>query len=154
MALWMTSIFGEKRPILCVTKKNTKKAIPILVRGLPESVWVGICQNSKLGSPQTSSGFIPIWGPTDTSPPLDKAGKKFLQEVCGVFLFLAQGARSRWRITPPSQRTGVPASESDGGDDEINQTIFGLYVHDGGGDTHIPHDRYGPRHPQQCLVLI
>jgi hypothetical protein len=25
------------------------------------------------------------------SPPLDKAGKKFIQEVCGVFLFLARG---------------------------------------------------------------
>ncbi len=24
-------------------------------------------------------------------PPLDKAGKKFIQEVCGVFLFLARG---------------------------------------------------------------
>ncbi len=27
----------------------------------------------------------------DTSPPLDKAGTKFIQEVCGVFLFLACG---------------------------------------------------------------
>ncbi len=27
----------------------------------------------------------------DTSPPLDKAGKKFIQEVCGVLLFLACG---------------------------------------------------------------
>ena len=35
MALGITSIFGEKRPILCVTEKNTKKAIPILVRGSP-----------------------------------------------------------------------------------------------------------------------
>jgi hypothetical protein len=26
----------------------------------------------------------------DTTPPLDKAGKKFIQEVCGVFLFLAR----------------------------------------------------------------
>ena len=64
MELGITSIFGEKRPILCVTERNTKKAIPILVWGLPKSVWVGICQDSKLGSPQTTSGFIPIWGPT------------------------------------------------------------------------------------------
>jgi hypothetical protein len=28
----------------------------------------------------------------DTSPPLDTAGIKFIQEVCGVFLFLACGA--------------------------------------------------------------
>jgi hypothetical protein len=27
----------------------------------------------------------------DTSPPLDKAGKLFIQEVCGTFLFLARG---------------------------------------------------------------
>jgi hypothetical protein len=26
----------------------------------------------------------------DTTPPLNKAGKKFIQEVCGVFLFLAR----------------------------------------------------------------
>jgi hypothetical protein len=30
----------------------------------------------------------------DTNPPLDKAGKKFIQEVCGVFLFLARGVNS------------------------------------------------------------
>jgi hypothetical protein len=29
------SIFGEKTPILCVTEKKQKKAIPILVRGSP-----------------------------------------------------------------------------------------------------------------------
>ena len=72
----------------------------------------------------------------------------------GMRSFPFLGARSRWRITPPSQRTGVTASESDGGDNEINQTIFGLHVHDGRGDTHIPHKRYGPRHPQRCLVLV
>ena len=33
MALRITSIFAEKRPILCVTEKNTRKAIPELVRG-------------------------------------------------------------------------------------------------------------------------
>ncbi len=27
----------------------------------------------------------------ETSPPLNKGGKKFIQEVCGVFLFLACG---------------------------------------------------------------
>jgi len=31
-----------------------------------ESVWVGICQKIKLGSPRTSLGFILIWGPTYT----------------------------------------------------------------------------------------
>jgi hypothetical protein len=30
----------------------------------------------------------------DTTPPLDKAGKKFIQEVCGVFLFLASGVNN------------------------------------------------------------
>jgi hypothetical protein len=27
----------------------------------------------------------------DTSPPLDKEGKRFIQEVCGTFLFYARG---------------------------------------------------------------
>jgi hypothetical protein len=56
--------FGEKRPIVCTTEKNTKIAIPILERGLPELVWVGICQYSKWGSPRSGMVFIPIWGPT------------------------------------------------------------------------------------------
>jgi hypothetical protein len=55
----IASIFGEKRPILCVTEKNTKKAIPISERGLPELI-------SKSGSPRIGMGFIPIWGPTFT----------------------------------------------------------------------------------------
>jgi hypothetical protein len=32
--------------------------------------------------------------PLDTSPPLDKAGKKFIQEVTGVFLYLARAVDS------------------------------------------------------------
>ena len=35
--------------------------------GIPISVWAGICQYSKSGSPHTDMGFIPIWGPTDTA---------------------------------------------------------------------------------------
>ncbi len=35
----------------------------------------------------------------DTSPPLNKAGKKKFQEVCGVFLFLAHGIDGR--LLPP-----------------------------------------------------
>ncbi len=33
---------------------------------------------------------IQLANPLDTSPPLNKAGKKFIQEVTGVFLYLAQ----------------------------------------------------------------
>ncbi len=58
------SIFGEKRLILCVTEKNYQKSNPHIGTGIPESVWVGICQYSKLGSPHSDSGAIPIWGPT------------------------------------------------------------------------------------------
>ena len=32
--------------------------------GIPKSVWVGICQYSKLGSPRIGLGFILIWGLT------------------------------------------------------------------------------------------
>ncbi len=63
---------SEKRPILCVTEKKPKTSIPILVWGLPESVWVGICQYSKSGSPHSAMGFIPIWGPTYTYEFLQK----------------------------------------------------------------------------------
>ncbi len=33
---------------------------------------------------------VQLANPLNTSPPLDKAGKKFIQEVTGVFLYLAQ----------------------------------------------------------------
>ncbi len=33
---------------------------------------------------------IQLANPLDTSPPLNKAGKKFIQEVTGVFLYLVQ----------------------------------------------------------------
>jgi hypothetical protein len=49
-----------------VTEKKTKKSNPHIGTGIPESVWVGICQYSKLGIPHSDSGFIPIWGPTYT----------------------------------------------------------------------------------------
>ena len=59
---------GLPKPILCVTEKNKKRAIPILIWGLPISVWVGTCQYSKLGSPHTNMGLILIWGPTYILP--------------------------------------------------------------------------------------
>jgi hypothetical protein len=37
---------------------------PHIGMGIPISVWVGICQYSKSGSPHTNMGLIPIWGPT------------------------------------------------------------------------------------------
>ena len=39
---------------------------PHIGMGIPISVWAGICQYSKSGSPHTDMGFIPIWGPTHT----------------------------------------------------------------------------------------
>ena len=63
---WYCLNFWRVKAILCVTEKNRKKAIPELVRGLPESVRVGICQYSNSGSPRIGLGSIPIWGPTYT----------------------------------------------------------------------------------------
>ncbi len=37
---------------------------------------------------------VQLANPLDTSPPLNKAGKKFIQEVTGVFLYLAQAVDS------------------------------------------------------------
>jgi hypothetical protein len=42
---------------------------------------------------------IQLANPLDTSPPLDKAGKKFIQEVMGVFLYLAQAVDSSMLTT-------------------------------------------------------
>ena len=64
MALGLPQFLVRKGRACARLKKNTKKGIPILVWGLPESVWVGICQYSKSGSPHSGIGFIPIWGPT------------------------------------------------------------------------------------------
>ena len=44
--------------------KWDSKRGPHIGSGIPKPVWVGICQNSNLGSPRTGLGFIPIWGPT------------------------------------------------------------------------------------------
>ncbi len=49
-----------------MSEKNTKKAIPKPILGLPESVRVGICQYYKSGSPRIGLGSISIWGPTYT----------------------------------------------------------------------------------------
>jgi hypothetical protein len=42
---------------------------------------------------------VQLANPLNTSPPLDKAGKKFIQEVRGVFLYLAQAVDSTMLTT-------------------------------------------------------
>jgi hypothetical protein len=37
---------------------------------------------------------VQLANPLDTSTPLNKAGKKFIQEITGVFLYLAQAVHS------------------------------------------------------------
>jgi hypothetical protein len=53
----------------------------------------------------------------DTPPPLYKAGKKFIQEVCKVFLFLARGVNGGLlptsRIQCPGVLTGKPNGTND-----------------------------------------
>ncbi len=73
---------------------------------------------------------IQLANPLDTSPPLDKAGKKFIQEVTGVFLYLARAVDSTMLTTlsslaskqaAPTERTmqkclqflDYPASQED-----------------------------------------
>jgi len=66
MALGITSIFVEKRPILCVTEKNTKKAIPELVQESPNwfpskfPIW---------GSPNQFGAHSNLGTNTDTGAP-------------------------------------------------------------------------------------
>jgi hypothetical protein len=44
-------------------ERHSKRG-PHIGTGIPESVWLGICQYSKSGSPRITMGTIPIWGPT------------------------------------------------------------------------------------------
>ena len=71
--------FLVRKGRLCVTEKKPKTSIPILVWGLPESVWVGICQYSKSRSPHSAMGFIPIWGPTYISCSCTSRTKRKMQ---------------------------------------------------------------------------
>jgi len=60
--LGFVSIWGPTK-LVPKLERHSKRG-PHIGSGIPESVWVGICHNSKFGDPRTSSGFIPIWGPT------------------------------------------------------------------------------------------
>ncbi len=48
---------------------------------------------------KTYGAKVQLANPLNTSPPLDKAGKKFIQEVMGVFLSLAQAVNSTMLTT-------------------------------------------------------
>jgi hypothetical protein len=65
---------------------------PHIGMGIPISVWVGICQYSKSGSPHTNMGFIPIWGPTHTLSYL--AGPFFYNRTDRVF-FQSLGEKNK-----------------------------------------------------------
>ena len=65
---------------------------PHIGMGIPISVWVGICQYSKSGSPHTNMGFILIWGPTYLSPPRSRAPPSLIY----LYLFLRRGRPSFW----------------------------------------------------------
>jgi hypothetical protein len=50
--------------------------------------------------------------PLNTFPPLDKAGKKFIQEVTGVFLYLGQAVDSTM-LTALSSLTSIQAAPTE-----------------------------------------
>jgi len=121
-------------------KKKMKKAIPILERRLPESVWVGIHQYSKSGSPRSSMGFIPIWGPTHTYAKTfieatitlksDDKPKKF---IAAIKLLLANGKflDSNLARTPLKHNINITKPKLILEEDEVpvNFTFLGQYVY-------------------------
>ena len=66
----------------------------------------------------------------DKSPKLNKSGKLFIQEVCGVFLFLAR-AVDGGLLTPLSS---LPSQQAN----PMVQEIFGLHGNTGRSCTHLP----------------
>ncbi len=62
--------------------------------------------------------------PEDTSPPLDKAGKKIYSG--GLWRIPFPCTWHRWRTITPPQRTGIAAIQPNQVDNDPMQTIFGL----------------------------
>jgi hypothetical protein len=63
---------------------------PHIGMGIPISVWVGICQYSKSGSPHTNMGLIPIWGPT-YAPSADPFGRGYPRRIGCIQRYHAVG---------------------------------------------------------------
>jgi hypothetical protein len=57
---------------------------------------------------------VQLANPLNTSPPLNRAGKKFIQEVMGVFLYLAQAVYLTM-LTALSSLASEQAAPSEGG---------------------------------------
>ena len=88
----------------------------------------------------------------DGSPALNKAGKKIIQEVCGVFLFLTRAVDGG--TTPCPQLSRVPTGKPDGENNGTLQAVFIFHVNTGRRCTHLPSKRHGPCKPQRCVLVV
>ena len=63
MALGLPKFSARRANPMC-DWKNTQKAIPIVLWGLPIALWAGIRENHKSGSPHITTGIpIALQGP-------------------------------------------------------------------------------------------
>jgi hypothetical protein len=90
--------------------------------------------------------------PLNTSPPLNKAGKKFNQEVTGVFLYLAR-AVDLTMLTALSSLASKQAAPIEKTMQKM-PPILRLRSITGGRNCHISSKRHETCNPQQCMVLI
>ncbi len=88
----------------------------------------------------------------DDSPALSKAGKKFIQEVCGVFLFLARAVDGGLlpALSSLVSQQAKPNRENNG----AMQAVFGLHVMPRRSRTNLLSKRYGSRNPQRRVIPI
>ncbi len=88
----------------------------------------------------------------DDSVPLDKLGKKFIQEVNGVFLFLARAVDSTM-LTPLSALASEQAAPTEKNDAKMS-TIFGLRSITGQSHRILPCKRHETRNPQRRVLPL
>ncbi len=90
--------------------------------------------------------------PPNTSPPLDKAGKKFIQEVTGVFLYLAQAVDSMM-LTALSALASEQAAPTEKAMQKCLQFLdYAAFTRR--CNCHLPSKQYETRNTQQCTVPI
>ena len=88
----------------------------------------------------------------DTSPSLDKEGKRFFPRGLRDIPVLC--ARHPRQHPSRTLRPRVATGPTDGKHDETMQIVFGLHGISGRGCPHLQNKWSGPCRPQQCIVFI
>jgi hypothetical protein len=88
----------------------------------------------------------------DDSPTFNKAGKKFIQEVCRVFLYLAHAVEGV--LLPALSSLAFQQANPTEKTMELCKKNLGLHGNAGGCNTNLPHKQHGLSNPQQHIIFI